>query len=120
MPKMGILIHDGIGPILAVMAGATAVNVGNAMEEGKEQLEAYAKSNAPWTDRTGQARNGLQASVYNDGGIIVLELAQTVEHGRWLELIQDGHFAIIMPTIEALGPQIIRDAGGRVLDVGGF
>ena len=50
---------------------------------------------------------------------IVIELYHKAEHGYWLELIQDGAYAIIMPTIEALGPEIIRRAGGSVIDPGG-
>ena len=116
----GILIHDGIGPVLTFMAANTALNVAEAMKEGAARVEAYAKSNAPWADRTGEARNGLVADVSMDGGEVTLTLAHTAEHGYWLELIQEGRFAIIMPTLEALGPEIIRDAGGKVIETGGF
>jgi hypothetical protein len=112
-------VFDGIGPVLDFMAIRTAANVAEAVEQGAMELEMYAKFNAPWADRTGEARNGLTASVYEEGGEIVLELAHSVDYGIWLELIQDGRFAIIMPTLEALGPRIIRDAGGRVMDTGG-
>lgn len=114
----GMIVHDGIGPVLAYLAVSAATNVVEAMSEGKDKVEAYAKANAPWADRTGEAREGLVASVYEEGGEIVLELAHTAEHGLWLELIQDGTFAIIMPTLEALGPEIIRDAGGHLMRTG--
>lgn len=119
MARFGMIIFDGIGPVLDYMAINMAFNVAEAMEEGRMEVEAYAKANAPWSDRTGEARNGLTARVDNDGGDIVLELAHTAEHGYWLEVIQDGRFAIIMPTLEALGPRILKDAGGKVLDTGG-
>ena len=114
----GMIIHDGIGPVLAVMAANAAQNVVSAMEHGKTEVEAYARANAPWSDITGSAREGLTASVYLEGGEVILELAHTVEHGYWLELIQDGSFAIIMPTLEALGPEIIKEAGGSVMHIG--
>jgi hypothetical protein len=110
-----MILHDGIGPVLAYMVISTADNVMNAMDSGRAQIEAYAQSNAPWSDITGDARQGLTASVYEDGGEIVLELAHSVEYGIWLELIQDGNFAIIMPTLETLGPEVIEAAGGEVL-----
>lgn len=119
MARMGMIVHDGIGPVLAYLAVNAATNVAEAFETGKEQLEMHAKMNAPWADRTGEARNGLTAYVHEESGEIVLELAHTAEHGYWLELIQDGRFAIIMPTLEALGPAILRAAGGRVMDTGG-
>ena len=119
MARLRGWIHDGIGPVLDYMAATTAMRVAEGFAEGRERVENYAKSNAPWVDRTGTARDGLTASVYEDWGEIVLELAHTAEHGYWLELIQSGHFAIIMPTLEALGPEIIREAGGKVMDTSG-
>lgn len=114
----GVFVFDGIGPALDILAAGAAINAAEAMMEGKARVQMYAQSNAPWADRTGQARAGLIASVYNEGGEIVLELAHSVEYGQWLELIQDGRFAIIMPTLEALGPEILRDAGAAVFTIG--
>lgn len=119
MARMGMIIHDGIGPVLGFMAVRAGINAANAMEAGAERVETHAKLNAPWADRTGQARNGLIANVYEEGGEVVLELAHTAEHGQWLELIQNGRFAIIMPTLEALGPEILRAAGGGVMNTEG-
>lgn len=119
MARLSILVHDGIGPVLDLAMARTASNVAEAMEQGKYEVETYARYNAPWADRSGEARAGLTASVYLESGEVVLELFHEAEHGYWLELIQDGAYAIIMPTLEALGPQILRDAGGRVLNPGG-
>jgi hypothetical protein len=88
------------------------------MESGKEKVEAYAKLNAPWNDRTGEARDGLVADLYEEDGEIVLELAHSVDYGIWLETIEDGTFAIIMPTLEALGPEILHEAGAVVTSTG--
>lgn len=117
--RSGMIVHDGIGPVLDYLFLSAAGNVADAMEMGALEVEAHARATAPWSDRTGAARDGLVASVYNDFGEIVLELAHSVDYGIWLELIQGGRFAVIMPTLEALGPQIIRDAGGRVMHTGG-
>lgn len=114
----GIFVVDGIGPVLGYLVASSAANVAEAMEQGRENVEAYAQMNAPWTDQTGAARAGLTASVTLEDGEVVLELAHSVEHGYWLEVIQDGAFAIIMPTLEALGPEIIRDAGGQITSIG--
>lgn len=74
----------------------------------------YAQYNAPWTDRTGAAREGLDVEVYEEDGEIVLDLFHTAEHGYWLEIIQNGRFATIMPTLEVFANQVFDAAGGRV------
>lgn len=111
---------DHIGPVLDILAVSAADRVADAMNEGKEEVEAYAKYNAPWTDRTGLARDGLTASVYLEGGEVVLELAHTADYGLWLEIKNDGEYAIIMPTLEALGPDIIAKAGGKITELRGI
>lgn len=118
MASMGMILHDGIGPVLAYMAGTAAIRAENSMQSGAAQIEAYAQSNAPWGDITGAARHGLTANVFHEGGEIVLELSHSVDYGYWLEVIQGGNFAIIMPTLEALGPEIIQTAGGQVINTG--
>jgi len=118
MARAYMIVHDGIGHTLDWMAATLAGRIGTVMEAGKEKIENYAKMNAPWSDRTGAARDGLTASVEEDGGEIVLELAHTVEYGIWLETIQDGAYAIIMPTLEALGPEILAEAGAQVIYTG--
>jgi hypothetical protein len=45
------------------------------------QMEGYAKTNAPWTDRTGHARQGLHGGVDDRGGQYVLYLSHGVEYG---------------------------------------
>lgn len=49
------------------------------------QLEGYAKENAPWTDRTGHARQGIHGGVDSDGNKFILYLSHGVEYGRYLE-----------------------------------
>jgi hypothetical protein len=69
-------------------------------EEASQEILAYAQDNAPWADRTGDARAGLDVEVYEEAGEVYLDLFHTVEYGQWLETIQDGAFATIMPTLE--------------------
>lgn len=82
-------------------------------------LEAYAKANAPWTDRTGNARQGLQGRAYqtSDAVIIALGHSPTINYGLWLEVLHQGRYAIIMPTLEAhyrpVWDSVRRTMGGR-------
>lgn len=65
------------------------------------QLEGQARDNAPWVDRTGNARIGLQGKVALDGDDVIIALAHSMEYGVWLELCNDGRYAILGPTMDA-------------------
>jgi hypothetical protein len=64
--------------------------------------EQTAKANAPWTDRTGDARKLLKGKVINDEEAIGIQLMHRVEYGKYLERDGDGKHAILKPTIEGL------------------
>ncbi|AVR56915.1 hypothetical protein PBI_TRISCUIT_42 [Microbacterium phage Triscuit] len=78
------------------------------------QLEEIMKSDAPWADRSGAARAGLNASVENQAGVVSIILAHGVEWGKWLELIQNGRFAIVGPTLERHARRITYNAIRRI------
>lgn len=73
-----------------------------------EAMENYAKTNAPWTDRTGDAREYLSATVEETGPIGTIVLSHGVPYGIWLEIANGGRFSIIPETIDVYGPQIMR------------
>lgn len=81
------------------------------------EMEAYAKANAPWQDRTGAARAGLTATVEETGPIGTIVLSHGVSYGIWLEIANGGRFAIIAPTIDVFAPQIMRDLQ-RMMNLG--
>lgn len=78
------------------------------MEHEAPAILDYAKSNAPWQDITGAARQGLDVDVSVEGDEIVLSLYHTVDYGLWLEIIEGGKFATIMPTLEHFAPSVLR------------
>lgn len=71
------------------------------------RVENYMKNNAPWTDRTSNARNGLAARAYSDGSDVGIILYHQVPYGIWLEVKYGGRDAIIQPTIDAMGPEVM-------------
>jgi len=73
-----------------------------------EAMENYAKTNAPWQDRTGDARETLHATVEETGPIGTIVLAHGVDYGLWLEIANGGKYSIIPETIDVFGPQIMR------------
>lgn len=72
---------------------------------------AYARKNAIWTDRTGNARNGLSSRGEKDGRVYRVTVFHGVPYGIWLEVKFSGRYAILRPTVDALGPQFLHDAG---------
>lgn len=76
--------------------------------EFAEELVKYAKENAPWGDRTGFARSGLSGQVDSDGQNLTVSLFHTAPHGVWLEVRWNGRYAIILPTIEKKGSELLE------------
>lgn len=74
--------------------------------EFADELRQYAQDNAPWQDRTGDARVGLDTAVIMDNQTLEIQLYHTVEYGIWLEIRWGGQYAIIIPTIETMGPRL--------------
>jgi hypothetical protein len=88
--------------------GMTAI-----LERSRPRAERYMKSNAPWTDRTGNARQGLHATVQRERlRLYALVLAHTVEYGIWLEVTHGGQNRIIEPSVRNQGDAIMRDISG--------
>lgn len=113
MPSAGVWIEkDTISPALAYAVMNVVPEITERTRQAAYAVEQEAKANAPWSDRTGAARAGLYADVYNDGGEVVLELGHTVDYGQWLELIQDGQYAIILPTLEKMADSVLQAAAG--------
>lgn len=96
--------------LLAAEAGELREQVKAVMEACQEPILTYAKTNAPWADITGDARAGLGVEVGSDTGNVWLQLFHTVDYGLWLEVIQSGKWAIIMPTLEGFGKDLIESS----------
>lgn len=110
------LTEDTISPNLAKL-GPWANKVCFATLRYHEgRAESYAKLNAPWTDQTTNARNGLTAKSGRTGKTHWLVLAHRVPYGIYLETRWAGRYAIIMPTlIDEIGPSVMQTLQG-ILD----
>jgi hypothetical protein len=87
----------------------------NVLETAIDALE-FAKEQAPWEDRTGDARDGLDVDVSWEGENIVWQMFHTVDYGLYLETRWNGKYSVIMPTLELFAPQIGRglsESGGN-------
>lgn len=63
------------------------------------EIVAQMKRDAPWADRTGQARRELRHAVEVDGTMLTLYLISGAPHGQYLELRWGGRYAIVSPTV---------------------
>ena len=97
---------------MGIYGGKVLVAVHAVAQFVATKMEAYSRQNAPWTDRTGNARSGLFGVVDEDiaRGIVTIYLAHghTIHYGMALELGYGGKYAIIMPTIEQHLPELKR------------
>lgn len=76
--------------------------------------QANMKSNAPWTDRTSAARNGLFTVTEHDGNHYTIVFSHSVHYGIWLEVKFSGRDAVIMPTVVSQGEALMSDIRRRL------
>lgn len=115
-------------------------SMGLYADTSAKKLENYAKKNKPWTNRTYDARNRLNATWQWRGAVIRIELSHGVDYGLYLEKGTPEHtingrpwlywpgashpvkvvhhpgskaYPIIWPTIEHCSPEIM--AGLHIL-----
>lgn len=80
------------------------------MKKNEAPAENYMKVNAPWKDRTTNARNGLAARyVGSEKSVHEMVLFHQVDYGIWLEIRNDGEYAIILPTVQHFGAKCMED-----------
>lgn len=75
-------------------------------------IEDQMKREAPWQNRTGEARRKLSATVEVDGQRVNLYLSHGAAHGVFLELSNGGRYAIVGPTTMKSGPALMRSLQG--------
>ena len=74
------------------------------------ELRAYMQANRPWTDRTGEAKRQLNAVVSKPSAHEVrITLSHGVYYGIWLELAHGKKYAILQPTLNTKGKEVIED-----------
>ena len=103
------------------------------VDTSSKKMEAYAKANRPWTDRTSQARQRLKSSWTTIPIGYRIQLAHGVSYGKYLEATNNPNwvnvssptgrnqltglqaefayerkFAIISPTIRKKSPEILK------------
>lgn len=84
-----------------------AINKSMIYQAGRS--EEYMRTNAKWTDRTTNARNGLFAtSIRENENSWTLILSHGVSYGIWLEVTNSGRYAIVRPAWLLAGKQTMK------------
>lgn len=104
----GILETQKRAEAAMMMYGSTAAT----------NLEDYMKQNAPWTDRSGQARRTLSAKNSKIPNGIKITLAYGVNYGASLEMAHEKRYAIIEPTIRLKSADIMKQFAGLLQKMG--
>lgn len=96
------------------LASAAMVNTGRAaaaVHYYAPRVQGHAQQSAPWSDQTGNARQGLKARAGSRQATFWIDLFHTMPYGIWLETRWSGRYAVIIPTILEMGPQVIKGVG---------
>lgn len=102
------ITRDNLTPNLKRMPGEVKRFIIAAFEFHATKAEALMRQNARWTDRTGNARNGLRARAQHlPGGAHSLVLYHTMPYGVWLEVRWGGKYAVIAPTMRQVTPKLL-------------
>jgi len=105
--RRGVFDFDTLTPALKRLLPVIDSGVDLAFDAVQPMAESYARENAPWTDRTSNARNGLFAT-HDKVPMVVHRLIvyHTMPYGLWLEVRWSGRYAIIGPTLFHTAPQL--------------
>lgn len=71
-------------------------------------MEAHAKANCPWADRTGRARGAIRGRAEADGARIKITLTGGAPYSAALESGYGGRYAILGPTVRRFAPEFMR------------
>lgn len=102
--------YDSLSPNLKKLLPYVDAGVDLVFDRYETLATNHLRENAPWKDRTGNARNGLMAK--HDATPMVkheLTLYHSMPYGYWLEVRWSGRYAIIGPTMVALAPDLTGD-----------
>jgi hypothetical protein len=111
--RVRIDFDDGVDRMqsrLVRLDHATKQGLGLAFDVQAARSTAYMKTNAPWSDRTTAARNGLHAITNHGPGRYELILSHAVYYGIFLEVCNSGKYQIILPSLR----QAFRELQNRI------
>ena len=101
---------------LDALENKTDIAVRALLDTGAMQIQSKAQNDAKWTDRTGRARQTLNAKNEPMSYGYRIRLAHGVDYGIWLELAHEKRFSIIPSTLTYMGTYVIMPSLQRLFD----
>jgi hypothetical protein len=115
MARRGVFDFDSLTPSLKALLPKVDAGVDLAFDMMEPTAESHARLHAPWTDNTGNARNGLFARHESDPMVVHrLVIYHTMPYGVFLEVRWSGKYAIIGPTMLAVSPDLAANVAAAV------
>ena len=78
-----------------------------------DEVASDMKTQAPWTDRTGNARASLFTALIHEARRtvgILLSHGSVIDYSTFLEYGFSGRFAILAPSVDRWGPKLLAGA----------
>lgn len=111
---------SGLMNKMTELAQIVPENIMAGVRQTAGEMESYAKRNAPWTDRTGNARRTMTGFAQrDDSGDIVVGVSGHMPYSPKLELRFGRRYAILVPTVDAYAPNILNAVAHAALAQGG-
>jgi len=115
MARKGIFTFDSLTPSLQRLLPRIDAAVDIVFDSYEAIAETYARTEAPWTDQTGNARAGLFAHHDSEEMVVHrLTVYGTMHYTFWLEVRWSGRYAIIGPTLVHIAPKLAADLAAAV------
>lgn len=111
----GVFHFDSLTPSLKALLPKVDAAVGLVFDRYEAVAESYARTNARWSDQTGNARAGLFAQ-HDEEPMVVhrLTIYGTMHYTYWLEVRWSGKYAIIGPTMLHIAPTMAAEIAAAV------
>lgn len=100
---------------LESMQAKTRASLQIIADSAVKAMETYAKDNARWTDRTGNARQRLKGGTRWEESALIAAITHNVYYGMWLELAHGKKYAILEEALNSQA-QSLLEAYHRFLD----
>lgn len=104
---------------LDALPGAVDKLISKTIDFHAARGESIMKTQAPWTDRTVNARNSLHTKTVHDKTHHELILAHGMRYGFWLEVRWAGKWGIVLPTLLPLGKDVMGTLNRGLGRIGG-
>lgn len=72
------------------------------------RMEASAREDAVWRDRTGRARASIRGRAETDGPCVRMTLIGGAPYSAALEVGYGGRYAVLGPTVRRFAPELLR------------